>query len=74
MASPLKLGHGEPHLLLGMVLAMYARRTPGVCASDNTTVVLGDKSEPQPDLLVRILPECGGQSSTSEGYVKVRRN
>ncbi|HEX5471645.1 MAG TPA: Uma2 family endonuclease [Lacipirellulaceae bacterium] len=70
VASPLKLGHGEPHLLLGMVLAMYARRTPGVRASDNTTVVLGDKSEPQPDLLVRILPECGGQSSTSEGYVK----
>jgi Uma2 family endonuclease len=53
-----------------MILAMYARRTPGVRASDNTTVLLGDKSEPQPDLLVRILPECGGQSSASEGYVK----
>lgn len=71
VASPLKLGHGEPHLLLGMVLALYARRTPGVRASDNTSVVLGDDSEPQPDLLLRVLPEFGGQSSTtSNDYVK----
>lgn len=71
VASPLKLGHGEPHLLLGMLLALYVRRTPGVRASDNTSVVLADDSEPQPDLLLRILPEFGGQSSTTNNdYVK----
>jgi Uma2 family endonuclease len=71
VASPLKLGHGEPHLLLGVLLVMYTSRTPGVQASDNTTVLLGDKAEPQPDLLLRILPEFGGQSSTTnDDYVK----
>jgi len=71
VASPLKLGHGEPHLLLGVALAAYANRTLGVQASDNTTVVLGNDAEPQPDLLLRILPEYGGQSSTTgDDYVQ----
>jgi Uma2 family endonuclease len=71
VASPLKLGHGEPHLLLGVLLAVYSSRTPGVRASDNTTVVLGDETELQPDLLLRVLPEYGGQSSTTrDDYVQ----
>ncbi len=53
------------------MVAAYEARTPGVDASDNTTIVLGDEGEPQPDLYVRILPECGGQSSTgSDGIVE----
>jgi Uma2 family endonuclease len=28
-------------------------------------VILGDESEPQPDLYLRVLPEFGGQSATS---------
>ncbi len=71
LASPLKLGHGEPHLLLGVVFVVYASRTPGVRPSDNTTVLLGDEAQPQPDLFLRILPEYGGQSSTTkDDYVK----
>ncbi len=71
VATPLKLAHGEPHLLLGVVLVAYVSRTPGVQASDNTTVVLGEEAEPQPDLLLRILPEYGGQSSTTkDDYIK----
>jgi Uma2 family endonuclease len=34
--------------------------------ADNTTVLLGDEGEPQPDLYLRILPEHGGQSRTTE--------
>lgn len=64
VASPLYPGHGKPHLLLGAVVAAYEGRTPGVDASDNTTILLGDEGEPQPDLYVRILPEYGGQSTT----------
>ena len=30
--------------------------------ADNATVILGDESEPQPDLHLRLLPECGGRS------------
>jgi Uma2 family endonuclease len=70
VASPLKLAHGRPHLLLGALLAAYEGATPGVEASDNTTVLLGDEGEPQPDLFLRVLPEYGGLSSTDEeGYV-----
>ncbi len=75
VASPLKIAHGEPHLLLGVALVVYASRTLGVQPSDNTTVLLGDEAEPQPDLFLRILPEYGGQSSTTnDDYVKGIRN
>jgi Uma2 family endonuclease len=71
VASPVSLSHGKPHLLLGSVFAAYEARTPGTDASDNTTVMLGDEGEPQPDLFMRILPEFGGQSSTTDnGCVK----
>lgn len=66
VASPLYPGHGKPHLHLGAVVAAYEARTPGVDASDNTTILLGNEGEPQPDLYVRILPEYGGQSLTAE--------
>ncbi len=70
VASPLRLTHGEPHALLGAVLVAYSSRTLGTQVSDNTTVMLGDDGEPQPDLFLRILPEHGGQSSTTaDDYV-----
>jgi hypothetical protein len=36
---------------------------------DNATTVLGSKSEPQPDGLLRILPECGGKTWNERGFV-----
>jgi Uma2 family endonuclease len=66
VASPCFPAHGKPHKLLTAVVAAYEARTPGVDASDNTTILLGGEAEPQPDLYLRILPECGGQSSTGE--------
>jgi Uma2 family endonuclease len=36
---------------------------------DNATTILGWKSEPQPDALLRVLPECGGRSHDEEGYI-----
>jgi Uma2 family endonuclease len=42
-----------------------------VDVSDNTTVILGETAEPQPDLLMRVFPEFGGQSKTSiDDYVQ----
>jgi Uma2 family endonuclease len=71
VASPLSRQHGAPHIRLGTVFGTYEFNTPGVEASDNTTVLLGEEGEPQPDLYLRILPEYGGQSRTSaEGYVE----
>jgi Uma2 family endonuclease len=71
MASPLGLPHGTYHAKLGMVLGVYEAATPGVQVADNTTIILGEESEPQPDLAVRILTECGGQSRVTDGrYVE----
>jgi Uma2 family endonuclease len=71
VASPLKVRHGTNHSDLNGLFWTYAGHTPGVECGDNTTVLLGDAGEPQPDLYLRILPEYGGQSrTTAEDYVK----
>jgi Uma2 family endonuclease len=66
MASPLRRLHGVYHLNLGSLLVRYVESTPGVEAVDNATTILGEESEPQPDLALRILPEFGGQSLTDK--------
>ncbi len=70
VASPLKRSHGTPHVFLSTLLGTYALETPGTEPGDNTTLILGEDSEPQPDLYLRVLPEFGGQSTTDdEDYV-----
>ncbi|HVS36285.1 MAG TPA: Uma2 family endonuclease [Gemmataceae bacterium] len=66
MASPLRRPHGTYHITVSLALATYEAGTPGIEASDNATTILGEESEPQPDLALRILPECGGQSGVNE--------
>jgi Uma2 family endonuclease len=66
VASPLRRSHGTHHAFWITLFGTYAGRTPGVEVSDNTTLLLGEDSEPQPDLYLRILPEYGGQSSTDK--------
>ena len=66
VASPLRITHGSSHLLLGAVFSAYEGRTPDVEAGDNSTIQLGEDSEPQPDLYLRVLREFGGQSRTTE--------
>jgi hypothetical protein len=71
VASPLRLRHGTNHLPLGALFFSYEINTPGVQSGDNTTILLGEKGEPQADLFLRILPEFGGQSrTTKKDYVK----
>jgi Uma2 family endonuclease len=65
MASPLKLNHSRYDGEIGLLLESYRVGTPGIEVTHNATAVLGDESEPQPDLAMRILPEYGGQSRTS---------
>ena len=66
VASPLKRRHGTNHLPLGTLLFAYEGSTPGVESGDNTPILLGEEGEPQPDLYLRILPECGGKSRTTD--------
>jgi Uma2 family endonuclease len=70
MPSPVGIAHGEAHVVAILWLDRYAERTPGVQALDNATTIIGRNSEPQPDVLLRILPECGGQTRTERGYVR----
>ena len=53
VASPSGDPHGSSHLLLGTLVGTYSFQTPGVAGSDNGTVILGRKGEPQPDLFLR---------------------
>lgn len=62
MASPMRRPHGRDHVVWGYLLEHYAAVTPGTEVLDNSTTILDEDSEPQPDLCLRILTECGGQS------------
>ena len=71
MASPLCRAHGKYHAQLTMLFGLYELRTPGVEVLDNVTTILGEESEPQPDLSLRILSEYGGRSrETERDYVQ----
>ncbi len=67
MPSPLRRPHGIYQPKLGFVLGLYESETPGIEVLDNATTILGEESEPQPDLAVRVLTECGGRSFENEG-------
>lgn len=63
--SPLSWSHSEWHVQLGYLLQTYAINTPRVAVGDNATVMLSEEDEVQPDLILRIAQDCGGQSRVS---------
>jgi Uma2 family endonuclease len=70
MPSPVRLAHSAPDSLIQGWLLTYAARTPGTQAAGNATVRLDPENVPQPDALLRILPECGGQTRLdAAGYL-----
>jgi Uma2 family endonuclease len=67
MPSPVHAtAHGEPHAQIMTWLGTYSAATPGVQVADNATVRLDLDNEPQPDALLRIEADCGGQSRISD--------
>jgi Uma2 family endonuclease len=62
MASPLKLRHARGDFSLIGWLFVYSAATPGTVGQSNATTILGDRSEPQPDSALLVLPSHGGQS------------
>lgn len=63
--------HGKPHFHTIGWLNLYSAATPGVEGSDNATLRLDFENEPQPDGLLRLLPEYGGNSKVGEdGYLE----
>ncbi len=67
VASPVRIkNHGRPHAQIVGWLLTYTAATPGVDLADNATVRLDADNEPQPDVLLRIEPEVGGNSRISD--------
>ncbi len=72
MPSPVSIQkHGRPHSRFNWWLISYEIATTGVEVGDNSTLKeLEGENEPQPDSLLRIMSEFGGQSGTDQkGYV-----
>jgi Uma2 family endonuclease len=66
MPAALRRQHGRMSINVSSWLATYENATPGVEAYDNTTTIMGEESEPQPDLSLIILPDRGGQMRFTE--------
>jgi Uma2 family endonuclease len=69
MASPVSNAHAVSHALLTHWLVSYALETPGTSAGSDATARLDEDNEPQPDVMLRVLPEVGGRTRTEQGYV-----
>jgi len=72
VASPLRhTQHGKPHSRIMTWLGVYQTMTAGVDLSVEPTVRLDLDNEPQPDALLLIKPEAGGQTRLSDdGYIE----
>jgi Uma2 family endonuclease len=68
MPSPLSVAHGDTENLASTWLGVYRAHTPGTACGNNTTTFLLEDS-PQPDVNLRILPECGGRSRVEDRYL-----
>ena len=67
MSAAVRLtSHGEPHSAVLTWLGNYCAHTPRVRVADNATVRLDLDNETQPDVLLRIEPQAGGQSRVSD--------
>lgn len=67
VASPVRAKrHSNPHAVIVAWLGVYWTATPGVDLYVEPTVRLDADNEPQPDALLRIEPEVGGNSLISE--------
>ncbi|MEW6491712.1 MAG: Uma2 family endonuclease [Cyanobacteriota bacterium] len=58
--------HGQPHGWMMTWLGNYEAMTPGVALGVEPTVRLDIDNEPQPDAVLLIMPEAGGQARLSD--------
>jgi len=69
VGSPVSRAHGGPHGQVVVWLGTYASRRPGLEVLDNTTVILDDDNEVQPDAILW-REEPGGPRVTEDGYLE----
>ena len=66
LSAALHKSHGQPLSLVDYFLRHYAMKTPGIDAYVDTTVILDEENEVQPDISLAILPEHGGRGDNSD--------
>lgn len=70
MPSPVRTDvHGQPHALLMFWLGPYYIATPGLIVSDNGSVRLDERNEPQPDATLMINRGETPAGLDDEGYI-----
>lgn len=70
VSSPLKNPHGRWHTRIMSILIDYQLATPGVEAFINTSLIVNDVNECQPDATLCLAAECkGGAGETPDGYM-----
>lgn len=67
--SPTRCDHGDIQTAVVGLTWIYRAGTLGVHAYDNSTVLLPPVNEPQPDAIVVIKPQFGGQTLVKDGYL-----
>ena len=67
MSSPVRVkNHGKPHSIIMVALGTYFFATSGTELLDNTTFIVNENYEPQPDAVLRIDERHGGKSWVNE--------
>lgn len=69
MSSPVGRRHGQATANTIFWLGLFRARTPGLEVLDNASTALDDTGEPQPDALLRVAPEFGGQTSNEGNLI-----
>jgi hypothetical protein len=68
MASSVSMEHGEKDIDLGTWMGVYKAASPGTASAHNATAFLVGETF-QPDLILRILSECGGASWVEDRFL-----
>ncbi len=69
MASPTSADHGDMDFNMVGILSYYRMMTPGCLGGSNTTTYMLHDSSVQPDIILRLIPECGGESWIEDSYI-----
>jgi Uma2 family endonuclease len=71
LGSPVRNdAHAEPHASITTWIGTYGAATPGVAAADNGTVGVDADNDYQPDVMLRVMEQAGGQSRIVDDYVE----
>jgi Uma2 family endonuclease len=66
VASPVSGFHSIPNSITGTWLGVYAAETPGTQSCTDSSAIMSEESEPQPDQCLRVTEQAGGQSHWDE--------